>query len=355
MSADHGSIVTVTGRIDPEDLGATLPHEHLFTDGSYRYEPPDSPVDQRKATQPISLETLWWVRNNAMRHRGNLRLDSVSEAIEEVTRFRDAGGDAIVDVTPKNYGNDPERVRHVSRETGVRIIQGTAFYNEENSVLPDRLETASIDDIADEFVSDVREGIDNTDVRAGIIGEIALSGDIYDIEEKVLRSGARAAVRTGAPVSVHPARDPANPYTHEILDICEEEGLDAERVILCHRDRSSWYTDLDDQREVAERGAFVEYDLFGDEHLHYRESTGDVSPTDVERVERLAQLIEDGYGSKLLISQDVFLKIHRVAYGGPGYGHILENVLPIFHELGADDDQIHELLVDNPRRILTFQ
>ncbi len=354
MSTDTGTVVTVNGRIDPEELGVTLPHEHLINDGTYRYEPPDSAYERRLAEEPLSLSNLWWARTNKMKHKGNLRLDSVSEAVEEVAKFRDVGGDSIVDVTPKNKGTDPQQLRRIANETGVNIVHGTAFYTNENSELPDRLFSGSIDDIADEFESDVRDGIDDSDVRAGIIGEIGLSSDIYEIEEKVLRGAARAAVRTGAPVSVHPPRDPADPYTHEILDIVEEEGLEPERVVLCHRDRSRWKTDLDDQRAVAERGAYVEYDLFGDEPHRFRAETGDANPQDVERVERLVELIEDGYGSRLLISHDVFLKVHRRAYGGHGYAHILENVVPMFEGLDAGDEQISQLLVDNPRRILTF-
>ena len=365
MTSDTGSVVTVTGRIDPDDLGVTLPHEHLFADWSYRFDPPDSAAERRLAREPISLESLGFVHRNKGGHRDNLRLDSVDEAVDEVTAYRDAGGEAIVDVTPKNVGNDPVRSRAVALETGVHVVQGTAYYNERNSDLPERLASASIDDIADEFVDDVREGIGDTDVRAGIIGEIGLSDRIHDVEEKVLRAGARAATRTGAALTVHPPgatafsqRDrtyPASRWGLDVLDIVEEEGLAPDRVIVDHQDQTRWYEDLDYQKRIAERGAYVEYDLFNGKLTHFKETHADAYPSDVERVERLMELIEAGYGSRLLVSQDVYLKIHRIAYGGFGYAHILQNVVPIFRALGADEEQITRLLVDNPRRVLTFQ
>jgi phosphotriesterase-related protein len=363
--SDTGSIVTVTGRIDPEDLGVALPHEHLFADWSARFTPPDSATERRLAREPISLENLGFVHRNKGSHEDNLRLDSLEEAVEEVTTYRNAGGEAIVDVTPKNVGNDPVRSRAVSLETGVHVVQGTAYYNVRNSDLPDRLASASIEEIADEFVHDVREGIDDTGVRAGIVGEIGLSDRIHDVEEKVLRAGARAAARTGAALTIHPPgatayaqRDrtyPASRWGLDILDIVEEEGLAPDRVIIDHQDQTRWYENLDYQKELAERGAYVEYDLFNAKHTHFKEAHDDAYPSDVERVERLMELIEAGHGSRLLVSQDVYLKIHRVAYGGFGYAHILKNVVPIFRALGAEESQIRQLMVDNPRRVLTFQ
>lgn len=365
MSADTGSIVTVTGRIEPEDLGVTLPHEHLFADWTYRYDPPDSAYEQRKVRESISLENLSDVHRHKSQFKGNLRLDSFREAVDEVSRYRYSGGEALVDVTPKNVGCDPVRVRAVAHETGVQMIQGTAYYNQRNSKLPERLSSASIEEVADEFVHDVLEGIDETNVRAGIIGEIGLSDRIHDVEEKVLRAGARAAEQTGSALTIHPPgatphsqRDrtyPASRWGLDVLDIVEEEGLAPDRVIICHQDQSRWYENLDYQKEIADRGAYVEYDLFNGKLTHFKADHEDAYPSDIERVERLIELIEAGYGSQLLLSQDVYLKIHRVAYGGFGYAHILENILPIFLAKNIDEKQLTQLVVDNPQRVLTFQ
>ena len=363
MSDDEGSIITVTGCLEPENLGVTLPHEHLFADWrEIKYDPPESAVDLRRAEEPVSMENLWWVQRNYFQNLDNLRLNSVDEALHEVTQYRRAGGEAIVDVTPKNCGGDPTLVRAVAEETGVTVVQGTAFYT--RNAHPDRLEDLDIDEIAEEFVDDVRNGIGDTNVRAGIIGEIGLSGHIHEKEEQVLRGAARAAVRTGASVTIHPPggtphshRDgeyPASRWGHDILDIVEEEGLAPERMILGHQDMSAWVEDLSYQRELAERGAYVEYDIFGQKSYLYKPSYHDAWPSDVQRVERLAELIEDGYAEKLLISGDIFLKVHRLAYGGFGYRHILDNVIPIFEGCGVDSDVVSRILSENPSKALTF-
>lgn len=139
MTDDSGSIVTVMGRIDPGDLGITMTHEHLFIDTvDAWYQPPNEPADRALAENEITLKDLWYVRRNSLYHRDNVRLDDLEEGTDEAKRYHRAGGDAIVDVTPKNTGDDPRRVRAVARETGLNIIHGTVYYTQ--GPHPDHLE-----------------------------------------------------------------------------------------------------------------------------------------------------------------------------------------------------------------------
>jgi phosphotriesterase-related protein len=360
MSGDSGSVVTVEGCIDPESLGVTLPHEHVFHDGvDAWFSEPRSSHDRRLAREPVSIETLSYVRRHPMQHRDNMRLDSLEEAMAELRRFHRAGGDAVVDVTPKHLGDDPERVRGVARETGLTVVHGTAYYT--RSIHPPHLADADAETVAEEFVSDVETGIDDTDVRAGIVGEIGLSGRIHDREETVLRGAARAARRTGAPLSVHPPgrtphsqKDrtyPTSRWGLDVLDVVEAEGLAPERVALCHMDRTL-YEDPDYQREIARRGAYVEYDLWGTEYYH--EEFDDGYPSDARRIELVTDLIDDGHADRLLFSHDICTKIQRTAYGGHGYAHLLENVVPMLTGRGLARDTVEGILADNPRRLLTF-
>lgn len=360
MSHDTGSIVTVTGRIDPDELGVTMTHEHLFIDTvDSLYTEPDSAIHRRIAGEPMSLETLTYVRRNAMQHRDNMRLDSMAEAVEEVTQYARAGGDAIVDVTPKNAGEDPEAVRAVARETGVTLVHGAAHYV--RPVHPDRIDHMSIDEIADEFVDDVESGIGDTDVRAGLIGEIGLSQRIHEAEEKVARAAARAARRTGAPVNFHPPgrtehsqQDrtyPTSRWCLEILDMVEEEGLSPERVVMSHMDRTV-FEDVTYQRELADRGAYLEYDLWGMEAS--LDQYGDAYMSDFQRIEFVTDLLKDGYADRLLFSHDVYTKLQRTAYGGFGYAHVLEHIVPLLEKRGVSSETIEQILVENPRTMLTF-
>ena len=359
MTSDAGSIVTVDGRIDPPDLGVTLPHEHVFADAANWFTPPDSAYERELAEAPVSLENRGYIQHNLYGNQDNMRLTSYEEARDELMRFVRAGGDAVVDLTPKNVGRDPRRVRGIARETGLTFVHGTGYYV--RTAHPDYLDDMSGEEIEAEFVSDVREGIGDTDVRAGIVGELGVSERIHEVEERVVRAGARAAVRTGAPLNIHtPGRTPYSQkdrtyppsrWALELLDIVEEEGLAPDRVVMSHLDRT-FYEDLDYQREVAERGAYVEYDLWGLEA--YIKAFDDGLPSDVRRAEWATALVEDGYADRLLFSQDVWGKIQRVKYGGYGYAHVLENVADILSAQGVSREDFRQITVENPRRVLTF-
>lgn len=360
MTEDTGSIVTVTGRIDPSDLGVTLPHEHMFADASNWFTPPESAYERGIADEPVTLENRGYLEHHLYGNKDNMRLNSYEEAVDEIRRFHRAGGDAVVDLTPKNVGRDPQLVRGISRETGLTFVHGTGYYV--RTAQPDYLDDMSGEEIEAEFVSDVRDGIGDTDVRAGIVGEIGISGRIHEVEERVLRAGARAALRTGAPLNIHtPGRTPHSQkdrtyppsrWALELLDICEEEGLAPDRVVMSHLDRT-FYEDLEYQRKLAERGAYIEYDLWGLEA--YIKEYDDGLPSDVRRAEWASELVEDGYADRLLFSHDVWGKMQRVKYGGYGYAHLLENGRTILSGQGVSREHFETITVDNPRRVLTFE
>lgn len=361
MADDTGFVVTVNGRVDPDSLGVTITHEHTFTDlATPWFEDPDSAYERSIAHDPVKIEDLWYIEKNHFNHEDNLRLESFDEAVEELGHFYRAGGDTVVDVTPKNLGEDPQRVRAVARETGLQFVHGTAYYV--RSAHPDRVDETSLDDLTEEFVSDVRDGIGDTRVRAGVIGEIGLSGHIHDQEEKVLRAGTRAALRTGAPLSIHPPgrtdesqRDRTYPRSRwglEVLDIIEDEGLEPDRVAMGHMD-GTIYEDLTYHHELADRGAYVEYDLWGTEK--YLPRWNDSYPSDTWRVDAVRELLDAGHGSKVLFSHDIGSKSKRRCHGGHGYAHVLESVVPRLLANGVSEEQIDQILIDNPKRMLTFE
>ncbi|WP_435181319.1 phosphotriesterase family protein [Halorussus sp. AFM4] len=360
MSDATGQVLSVEGPIAPETVGVTLPHEHVFidfTDGPSSL--PESSVERRIAREPVTMENLWYVRRHPMQHEDNRRLDDADVAADELRRFTQAGGRTLVDVTPKNVGGDPERVRGLCHGLGLHCIHGTAIYME--TFHPERVTRMSVDDIREEFVRDVREGIDGTRVRAGVIGEIGLSGRIHDDERKVLRGAARAAAETGAPLAVHPPgrtphaqRDrtyPSSRWGLEILDIIEEEGLPPERVAICHMDRTI-FEELGYQRDIAERGAYLEYDLWGHE-LHL-DRYNDAYMPDAQRLEFTTTLIDEGYASHLLFSHDVCNKVQYTTYGGFGYAHIPRNITSLLRDRGVDETTIDQILIQNPADWLTF-
>ena len=75
------------------------------------------------------------------------------------------------------------------------------------------------------------------------------------------------------------------------------------------------------------------------------------SPSDEENARAIVRLVEKGYGERLLLSQDVFLKMMLTRFGGFGYGYILRHFVPRLKRHGLDQPTIDLLMKANPRRV----
>lgn len=356
MPTDIGKVVTVRGPIDPDNLGMTMVHEHVFLDMvAGWFTKPTKPEEQQLAREPMSLENFGYVRMNPRKNKDNMRLESTSDAIDELEHYVRAGGTTIVDVTPKNAGADPVRVRRIARATGLQFVQGTAYYTRASH--SDHIDNSTIEEIEGEFISDVRTGISNTDIRAGQIGEIGLSGTIHPQEEKVLRAGANAARRTGASLNIHPplfGPKPSPVAAHEALDIIEEEGLSLDRVVVSHMDQDhNAMQDLRNHEQIAKRGAYVEFDEWDGWDMYLAEDDH-AYPSDATRVDAVLELIESGHTDRLLFSHDVCTKMQLTKYGGKGYAYIPDHVLPWLRSEGVSDADISTIIEENPKHVLTF-
>src|SRR5947199_966413 len=95
-----GQIQTVLGTIAPEQMGITLPHEHLLIDFKVMFAEPAAAGDKGRAWEPVSLANLGWVRQNFNANLDNLRLLDDRLAADEILLFKNAGGGTAADPTP---------------------------------------------------------------------------------------------------------------------------------------------------------------------------------------------------------------------------------------------------------------
>lgn len=337
-------IRTVRGDIAPAELGITLMHEHLLLDARSGFVEPTEAGRIADAYRPVSPELLHDLRQAPYANLDNCALFDEAAAIDEVLRFRDLGGATVVDATCRGIGRDPDALRRISARTGLNVVMGTGWYLERSH--PPEVAAASIDGLRDVMVADLVEGDPATGVRAGYIGEIGVSAAFTPAEEKVLRAAARAQHDTGAALSVHlPGWER---HGGRVLDVVADEGGDPRRTILDHMNPS--WRDLDYQTRLADRGAWLEYDMIGMDY--YFASEDAQSPSDEENATAIARLIELGYGDRLLLSQDVFLKMMLVRHGGNGYGYLLRHFVPRLRRHGVSREAIDTLLVGNPAAVL---
>lgn len=344
-----GKVQTVRGLISPEQLGRTLIHEHVLPDNASLFDV--AAADDPRADAPITLENLSWVKRNLVKNRANLDLTDVDTAIEAVQEFRHAGGGTIVDVTPKGKRPNPLGVRRVSAESGLNIVMGCGWYRAPTH--PPGLDELTEDDVLDRLVRDVTVGLEDTDVRAGIIGEIGCSVPLHDNERKVLRAAARAQALTGAPLSIHPPFEDER-LLFEVLELVAELGADLRRVIVSHMCIAGYGRSA--RHNVARLGCVLGYDTFGKTEIVNIPNDGKLLnyPGDLERVKDMLDLIEAGFADQLAMAQDVAFAVELTRYGGPGYAHVLTSIVPLLASMGVTDTVLHQMLVATPARVLAF-
>jgi phosphotriesterase-related protein len=314
-------VQTVLGRIEPSDVGFTLPHEH---------------TQCQLWTIPERFD--YW------------ELTADEELIAaELGRFRDAGGTCLVDVTLPGIGRDPGWLRRIARRTGLHVVMGAGWYRQPYYPPDALIDRRSVDELAEVMIREFEEGVpgsedaDGTRVRPGIIGEIGTHKPwVSAQEERVFRACGRAARATGMTVTTHAVMSQVG---RRQLEILEEEGADPARVVIGHADS---HPVLDHWLAIAGRGASIECDFLG------------MSFTPMERrgeprvIELILRMLERGYGDRILLSQDVCDNSQLVFYGGNGYTYLQEVFVPRLRERGVGEDEIHRITVENPRRILAI-
>jgi phosphotriesterase-related protein len=333
--------MTVGGPVPVTALGVTTMHEHLWMDASpllavHGYAAgADGPWDAA-----VAAEARWAPGI----HPDNYRFTDATAAVEELEPFVAAGGRTLVELTPPSLGRAAEHVRTIATAAGIHVVQGTGQYlgpTHEGWVAD-----ASDAELVRRLVADAASGLDGTDIRAGIYGEIGTSDPVRPDERRVLRATAAAARETGLAISVH-----LHPWGHEgatVLDELVGAGADPERVILGHVTTAIDQPDM--LRAMADRGAVLGFDLFGFDHSLL--GPGRWPPSDHDAARAIVALVGAGHGDRIVLGQDVGVRTRLRRWGGWGYAHLLEHVVPLLRSLGLDDDDLDAMLVRTPARLL---
>jgi phosphotriesterase-related protein len=311
------TVETVRGPVDVNELGTTLMHEHVF-------------VMQPEAL--VNYGTLWgasyWDEDAG-----------VADAIAKLQRLRDSGITTFVDATAPGIGRDIARLQRVNAEVDLNIVVATGVYA--FLELPMFLAYRSDDWLAELFVREIREGIDDTGVKAGFLKcAVEKDGLIGDVP-RVLAAIAAAAVETDVPVMVH-TNAPAKTGLIA-LETLTNAGVDPGRIVIAHAGDSN---DLDYLRAIAATGAWLGCDRFNIEHFN----------PDANRIETLVALVAEGHTGRVHLGHDAACFMDFMV-GNPwfadehaDYLHISTKILPELLARGVTQAQIDEMLVENPRR-----
>ncbi len=306
----EGKIRTILGDIKPEELGYTMAHEHILDDPSV-----GGFMDE------------------------DHRLNDYDKAKEMLQIYKGIGGKGIAEASTKHWGRNTAGMISLAKETGINIVCCTGYLCENQVNMDEWVGNKTIDELEEEMIKEVTEGMDGTNAKAGWIK----GGTSYDYiskrEEKILRAAARASIKTGAPVHTHTS---TGTMGLEQIAIMSEEGLDLSHFCLAHVDRNPdyWY-----HKKMLEKGVYLIYDGPGKAKYY----------TDEVRVELLKKLVKDGYEDRIMFSNDMGKRSHHLVYGkGPGLVYIKEKWLPRLLDEGFTEEQIRKFMVDNPARFYTM-
>ncbi len=352
-----GKAMTVKGPIDPEELGRTIMHEHLFID-FWRDKQPDFNAPATLAglwDQKLTLENLHFARDRK-RIKDNYLLTDENVAVKEAMEFKRAGGNTIVDVTSIGLGRDPMALQQVADATGLNIVMGAGWY--QKFYHPDDMDQRTVEDLRDEIIGDIAVGVGGTGVRSGIIGEVGINGNpLTPNEMKSVRASAEASRATGAAITFH--HGGWGKEKLEVASAVAEAGGDLTRTVFGHSDGIAGNMEL--MLGLLRLGAYIEFDLLGRVNVPLTwkgelpaAPTEPVRATTAVVADAIPRLIEAGYEDKIVLAQDCCMKIHLKAYGGSGYSYVLERFLPFLISQGVTEHQANKLMVENPRRILTL-
>ena len=338
---------TVCGDITAENQKLVLPHEHLLCD----LRPLVAPIDDEDFYKELSLSNFGKVLRNPYAVLDNAYIGSPEVATFEMREYKKAGGTLVADVTTSDFGRDARILKKISEESGVNVIAGCGSYIDAS--VPEEIKAKSKDELRDAILNDIFVGMDGTDIKAGVIGEVGSSGTMTEFEKKSLCAAAEAQREAKCGMHIHACL--WNREGLEALKYTIACGANPEKICVDHADV---LLDEDYILGVLDLGAYIEFDDFGKEFYVDRKNRNLLLgsfATDVKRIEFMKKLIERGYTKQILVTNDICLKSMLHTYGGWGYDHVITNSIPMMEDLGLSEADIHTIMTENPLRLLEME
>jgi phosphotriesterase-related protein len=318
-----GEVQTFRGPVPVDRLGTTLIHEHVFV-GHPELD--------------LNLPHPEWSEDEA-----------IETAVAGFERLWDLGVRTVVDLTVLGLGRDVARVRRVAERTRMQLVASTGYYTPD--VLPAYFHThgpgrlvGGPDPLLELFLRDIEDGIAGTDVRAGMLKVVTDEPGLTPDVRRVMDTAATAHRRTGVPITTHTHAPSRNGCDQ--LSFFLQRGVSPGRLVIGHCGDSQ---DLGYLRGLMDAGATIGMDRFGMEH---------VLP-DEARLSTLLTLLQEGYADRMVLSQDAafFSRVTPPSWRAahtPNWTmeNIPTRIVPQLLDAGVTPDQVHQLMVLNPSRIL---
>jgi phosphotriesterase-related protein len=308
-------IKTVNGMVEPADLGTVAMSEHILY-------------------SLVGWESDPWLTYN--------RAEAFEAVVASLNEFKEVGGGALVDFTGMLLGRDAKLLFDVSCSSGVDIIASTgfgtqhtipshfliSFKREDNWIVSyddtfDERCTLNAERLANLFYYELTQGMVisgmmRTDIRAGIVKAASRWNHITAAEEVSIRGAAMAANEAGVPVYITGITQ-----TWDQLEIMLKEGLGPDRIVFGHRDDGR-SIDLEQDRKLASKGAYVAYD-----HIGWEDKSLPHCISDEQRVELVKAMVESGFTEHIILSCNAIGYALGVPQPGHSFSHLLKSFVYI--------------------------
>ena len=261
-------------------------------------------------------------------------LDSQQLVIQELKELYKKGVRNFVEATSRGIGRNVAYAQKVATETGINIVQATGWY--QSAFLPIEIYQLSVTQLAEMMIKDITVGIKNTDIKAGVIGEIATTKNRWtEQEEKVFNAAVIASKETHTPIMTHTS---IGTLGREQVEFFQKKHANLSKVIIGHVDLTG---NPNYVLEMLKTGINVEIDTIGKNNYM----------SDAKRVEIIKAAQDAGFTDQIVMSMDITRKSHLKANGGIGYAYLLDSFIPELKAGGVTEGFINKMLVENPQRI----
>lgn len=295
---------TTLGPKQKKDLGIILPHEHIFVDLG--------PIEEKNYKKAYAQDVIKLMQ-------------------PELEKARALQVTALVEATPVGVGRRVDIVKAVSEASQFPVVVATGIYRE--PWVPSWAKEATEQELCQWMLKELNQEIESTGVKAAWIKVSAGDDRMTACEEKILTAAAQAGTQTHAVIGSHSIKGKT---VVTQLDCLEKAGYTAERFIWIHTQAEA---DFAFHEEVAQRGAWLEFDAIGSEAF-----------SDEYFIERLSSLIEAGFEAQILLSHDRGWFDPSKPHGGipKPFTYLNEQFVPKLKAQGFSEQLISSLLKDNP-------
>ena len=303
-------VITVLGPISPEKMGITDAHSHLWI----------SPLKGIGGNVPV--------------------LDQEKLILEDITAYKSAGGLSQIDCQPGGAGRDGNRLRSLSKGSGVNVVSCTGFHLSDYYPEDANLWKLDPNQAAAFFLSEIKEGLEETrkivPVYPGFI-KIAVRESVKQSPVKLIKAAVTASLESGYTIEMHTEK---GAEVEKFLDMISKLGLPLERLVICHIDKRP---DLGLHQELAEAGCMLEYDTFFRPKYHPEKYLWKLIP----------EMVNSGYHKSVALATDLADKnLWENMGGGPGLAGFIKKIKKRLEIEITEEPIIKDLMGGNINRCL---